>query len=601
MRHQPLLHITRLTVLAAAVAAAIATASASALAAQPMMAEFKGPASPQEMIGLVNTLTAQRDAKGLDAEHGFVIANQHPGAFGTNLHRINHTYKNVRVWGSESVVVTNDAGAVISESVTDQRQGLGRAAGTNNSLRGGNSGNDMDVTPAFSDAHAIALMVQSLAPHGTHHHAPSAELVIYPIIKSVRIPSALHKAESELNALDLEEVVTGHELAYLVKTRMDNGGRLAFHDSIISAHDGRVMDQWSALQTVAGSGKSMYSGTVAVETTLKNGVYQMVDSTRGVGGKFGGSAITNFAHKEVGPGTLYSSSTNVWGDGKNYTGGSTTSANGQTGAVDAMWGLKNTYDMMKNVFGWKSLDGKNTASYIGVHLSTDLDNAYYDSDCICMSIGDGGSTSFQLSGLDVIGHEMSHGVTDATSKLNYKGEPGGLNEAASDIAGEMVEAYAKGGGVGASIPTTGPDWVSGREVAQNGIPLRYFYKPSKDGKSADAWSTTLSKLNVHYSSGPANRMFYFLAMGSNATSSSDYYSKYLTQAPKAMVGIGSDKAFRIWFKANTTKFTSTTNYADAQKKCVLAATELYGASSKEVNAVKRAFAAINVGTDVPGI
>jgi Zn-dependent metalloprotease len=103
---------------------------------------------------------------------------------------------------------------------------------------------------------------------------------------------------------------------------------------------------------------------------------------------------------------------------------------------------------------------------------------------------------------------------------------------------------------------------------------------------------------VHYSSGPNNRMFYFLAQGSNATDSSDYYSKYLNKAPLAMSGIGTDKAFRIWFKALTTKFTSSTNYADARAKMVLAAQELYGASSKEATAVQRAYAAINVGADV---
>lgn len=93
---------------------------------------------------------------------------------------------------------------------------------------------------------------------------------------------------------------------------------------------------------------------------------------------------------------------------------------------------------------------------------------------------------------------------------------------------------------------------------------------------------------------------YFLPEGSSSTSTSDYYSKYLTKPPLAMVGIGSGKTYKIWFRALTTKFTSSTNYATGQQKMVLAATELYGASSKEVIAVKRAFAAINVGLDVTG-
>jgi hypothetical protein len=93
-------------------------------------------------------------------------------------------------------------------------------------------------------------------------------------------------------------------------------------------------------------------------------------------------------------------------------------------------------------------------------------------------------------------------------------------------------------------------------------------------------------------------MFYFLSQGSNSTSSSNYYSQYLTKAPLAMTGIGSDKAMRIWFKALTTKFTASTNYADARSKVLAAANELYGVGSKESIAVQRAYAAINVGTDV---
>ena len=108
----------------------------------------------------------------------------------------------------------------------------------------------------------------------------------------------------------------------------------------------------------------------------------------------------------------------------------------------------------------------------------------------------------------------------------------------------------------------------------------------------------MKRLDVHYSSGPNNRMFYFLAKGSSATVGSDTHSSYLNKAPLAMSGIGTDKAFRIWFKALTTKFTSATNYADARLKVLAAAQELYGVGSVEAKAVTRAYAAINVGLDI---
>ena len=541
-----------------------------------------GPVA-QDGAGVIAALTAQRGRNGLGNEHGFALAAQHPGVEGSSIARVNHTYKGVRVVGSESVVVTGPRGQIISESVSDRRAALKRVA--------------MDVAPAVGSASAIATALASVGPHSSKLEAPRAELVIYPVMKDVRLPSAAGKAESELNALDVEEVVDHYELAYLVQTRLANGNKPLHHDTIVNAKTGAVIAQWSMLQTVAGTGNSQYNGTVPLNTTLSGSTYSMIDPSRATGGTFGAMAITNANHT-TSAGSVYTNSTNTWGDGQQYiAGGSTTNANGQTAAVNAMWGLMNTYDMYKNALGWQSLDGQNTATYIAAHVNTAYDNAYYTDTCKCMYIGDGSSFK-SLGSIDVIGHEMSHGVTAATSNLAYRGESGGLNESNSDIGGEMVEAYARAGGTGTVIPNTGNDWMMGLEISKTGSPLRWMYKPSKDGASPDAWSTSLKRLDVHYSSGPNNRMFYFLSQGSNASATSEKYSKYLTKAPLAMTGIGSDKAFRIWFKALSTKFTSTTNYADARLKVLAAAQELYGTGSREAIAVQRAYAAINVGTDV---
>jgi len=562
------------------IAAAIAMVAAQASAAPSMMASPVA-FSAQEKARLVSTLNGERGKYGLDADHGYAIASQHPGEQGRAISRINHTYKGVRIFESESVVVTDQGGNIVSESVGERRQGL--------------SGKRFDVKPAISGKAAIAKANRSLPGAGAEIDPPSAELVIFPMMKTVRAPGAENKAEADLNAVDVQDVVAGYELAYLVKTRSQGG----HHDTIVSARDGRILDQWNAMQNVVGTGHSQYNGDVPINTTLSGSVYKMIDGSRGTGGTFGAMAITNANHG-TSAGAVYTNTTNVWGDGKQYiAGGSTTNANGQTAAVNALWGLMNTYDMHKNVLNWSSLDGNNTATYIAVHVNTAYDTAYYSDSCKCMFIGDGGSYFNNLGSIDVIGHEMGHGITAATSNLTYRGESGGLNESSSDISGEAVEAYARAGGTGTTLPVpSGNDWMMGKEISKNGQPLRWMYKPSKDGKSPDAWKSTIKRLDVHYSSGPNNRMFYFLAMGSSATVGSDTYSQYLTQQPKAMTGIGIDKAYRIWFRANTTKFTSSTNYADARLKVLAAAQELYGANSAEAKAVQRAYAAINVGADV---
>jgi Zn-dependent metalloprotease len=576
------------TVLAASIGALCLMAGAGAA---PMMSP---PAVPnaQSQAALLTQLASQRASRGLDANHGFAVAAQHPGIQGTQVIRARHTYKGVRVFGSESVVVVDLGGRIVSESASERRQHLGKGS----VKRRGNGGADFDVRPTVPDKAAIATAVASVAPNAAQIEPPTAELIIYPMIKTVRAPSAVSKPEAELNALDVQEVVDHYVLAWLIRTRMVEGDKPLYHDTVVSARDGHIVDQWNMLQTVVGVGKSQYNGEVPINTTLVDGSYKMLDDARGKGGTFGAMAITNANHGTK-AGTVYVNSTNTWGDGKQYDGGSTTSANGQTAAVNALWGLMNTYDALKNVLGWQSLDGNNTATYIAAHVNTAYDNAYYSDTCKCMFIGDG-SSFFSLGSIDVVGHEMGHGVTAATSDLVYSGESGGLNESSSDINGEVVEAYARAGGTGELIPNTGNDWVLGKEISRTGTPLRWMYRPSKDGSSPDAWSATLKRLDVHYSSGPNNRMFYFLSQGSSADKAGDYYSKYLVKSPVAMTGIGTDKAYRIWFKANTTKFTSSTNYADARNKMVESAKELYGANSKEMVAVQRAYAAINVGADI---
>ncbi len=586
----------RKTLLAALAGALPLLAGAQVLPARFMM---NGPAvlSPQAAAAALNQLSAQRALSGFNPDHALRLATQHPGEQGTYVLRADHTYKGVRVFGSESVVVTDAKGKILSESVAERRQKLGKAVPTADGPGIGGFSVQPSITPKDAIDAALRSLMQGGTQMGVAVVAPRAELIVYPIVKTERAPGAADKPEEELNAVDVEEVVERYELAYLVHTRMRLGNQPQYHDTVVSASDGHIIDQWSMLQTVMGTGKSQYNGSVPLSTTQDGATFRMIDPMRGSGGQYGAMAITNANHGSE-AGEVFSNASNEWGDGKQYVdGGSTTDANGQTAAVNAMWGLMNTYDTLKNALGWQSLDGHNTATYIAAHVNTAYDNAYYSDTCKCMFIGDGSSFT-SLGAIDVVGHEMGHGVTASTSNLLYFAESGGLNESSSDINGEVVEAYARAGGQGDSIPLTGNDWVLGKEISKNGTPLRWMYRPSKDGSSPDAWSASIKRMDVHYSSGPNNRMFYFLAQGSKDDKDSDYFSKYLVKKPAAMSGIGLDKAYRIWFKASTTKFTSITNYKDARAKLLAAAQELYGTGSREAVAVQRAYAAINVGADI---
>jgi zinc metalloprotease ZmpA len=121
-------------------------------------------------------------------------------------------------------------------------------------------------------------------------------------------------------------------------------------------------------------------------------------------------------------------------------------------------------------------------------------------------------------------------------------------------------------------------------------------KPSKDGASKDSWYSGIGSIDVHYSSGPANHFFYLLSEGSGAKVINGVSYNSPTADGLPVTGIGRDKALQIWYRALTTKFTSTTNYAAARTGTLAAAGELYGTTSAEYKAVQDAWAAVAVGS-----
>jgi hypothetical protein len=126
--------------------------------------------------------------------------------------------------------------------------------------------------------------------------------------------------------------------------------------------------------------------------------------------------------------------------------------------------------------------------------------------------------------------------------------------------------------------------------------LRYMYKPSLDGLSADGWYDGMQMLDVHFSSGVLNRCMYFLCEGASSDPSSPTYSPYL---PGGMTGLGNDTAARIWYRALTEYLTPDADFDSARDSAIQAADDLYGAGSAEETAVMDAWAAVNVGS-APG-
>ncbi|MFH9401006.1 M4 family metallopeptidase [Streptomyces sp. NPDC017638] len=343
---------------------------------------------------------------------------------------------------------------------------------------------------------------------------------------------------------------------------------------VTDATTGKELYRYQAVKT--GTGNTQYSGAVTLNTTLSGSTYQLYDTTRG------GHKTYSLNRGTSGTGSLMTDADDVWGDG--------TGSNTQTAGADAAYGAQETWDFYKNTFGRSGIRNDGVAAYSRVHYSSGYVNAFWDDSCFCMTYGDGSGNTHALTSLDVAGHEMSHGVTSNTAGLEYSGESGGLNEATSDIFGTGVEFYAN------NSKDVG-DYLIGEKIDINGdgSPLRYMDKPSKDGGSKDSWYSGIGSLDVHYSSGPANHMFYLLSEGSGTKVVNGVTYNSPTSDGVAVTGIGRDAALKIWYKALTTYMTSSTNYAGARTAALNAAAALYGTNSAQYAGVGNAFAGINVG------
>ncbi|MGW0611666.1 M4 family metallopeptidase [Streptomyces sp. NPDC002788] len=343
---------------------------------------------------------------------------------------------------------------------------------------------------------------------------------------------------------------------------------------VTDATTGEKLYAWEAIEN--GTGNTMYSGTVDLTTTRSGSAYNLTDGARG------NHKTYNLNRGTSGTGTLFSGADDVWGDGS--------PSNPESAAADAHYGAALTWDYYKNVHGRSGIRGDGVAAYSRVHYGNNYVNAFWSDSCFCMTYGDGSGNANPLTSIDVAAHEMTHGLTSNTAGLNYSGESGGLNEATSDIFGATVEFYAKNSSdVG--------DYLIGEEIDINGdgTPLRHMDKPSKDGSSKDAWYSGIGSIDVHYSSGPANHFFYLLSEGSGTKTINGVAYDSPTSDGLPVTGIGRDKAEKIWFRALTTKFTSTTNYAGARTGTLAATGELYGTDSAEYKAVQDAWAGVNVG------
>ncbi|GAA2775121.1 M4 family metallopeptidase [Kitasatospora cinereorecta] len=235
----------------------------------------------------------------------------------------------------------------------------------------------------------------------------------------------------------------------------------------------------------AGTGTSKWNGPnpLTIDTSKVNGKYTLIDPKRP------GLACTDDAWGE------FYKSTDSWGNGDPKS--------IETGCVDAMWAAQKQWDMLKNWLGRNGHDGNGRSwhLFVGMHQN----NAFWNGSSVNIGFNPAGEW---IASMDVVGHELGHGIDEYTPGSPLTNEPG-LGEATGDIFGALTEAYAN-----EPAPYDTPDYLVGDKSNILGTgPIRNMYDPAQLG-DPNCYSSRIPTLEAHEAAGPMNHWFYLMAEGS---------------------------------------------------------------------------------------
>jgi len=347
----------------------------------------------------------------------------------------------------------------------------------------------------------------------------------------------------------------------------------------VDASNGVLILKDAIIKHVQGTVHTRYSGQRTIETQQSGSSYRLRDYSRGNGIEtYNMNRGTNFSNA-----TDFTDNNNIWTVAEFHN------SNKDDAALDAHWGAEMTYDYFYQKHNRNSYDnnGGKLKNYVHTNLVglgyQNNDNAFWDNTYKRMVYGDGQYSFDALTSIDVIAHEIGHGVCSHTANLVYQNESGSINEGLSDIWGAMVEYFAD---------PTKQTYEIGEEIKLGGGSLRSMSNPNSryqpDTYFGDYWYTGSNQsILVHTNSGVLNYWFYLLAEGGNGTN--DIGNSFNIN------GVGKEKASKIVYRAESIYFTSTTTYNQARQLTIQAAEDLYGESSIESASACQSWYAVGVG------
>lgn len=352
-------------------------------------------------------------------------------------------------------------------------------------------------------------------------------------------------------------------LAYHHVVRASSATEIAVLDVTVDALDGTLLEAFDDLETIKTSAPGVLGDIKQFEVTDSGGGnFSLVDKTRA-------AEIRTYtaATQQSLPGAL-ATSTQI-GSWDNV-------AKGKGAAVDAHFYAGFVYDYYKTKFGRNGLDGANSPMISTAHFGINYDNAFWDG--TQMAYGDGNTRFKALSaGVDVVGHEFTHGVTTSTSNLVYQGQPGALNEAISDIFSSFIEHQYK--------PDDRANWLTGETIGIGGA-IRDLSNPKAKGQPShmkEFVNTQQDNGGVHINSGIPNNAAYLMTMGG-----SNPYSKVAVNGK-----LGWEKAEKLWYELETKYLTSRADFKAAATASLTAAQALKYTTT-DIAVIKCAWIAVGV-------
>ena len=381
------------------------------------------------------------------------------------------------------------------------------------------------------------------------------------------------KPEGELVYMNVGNELSAASLKLAYKFDIFAVDPFTQEDVYIDAESGDVIFSVSRMQhaNTNGTAQTGYYGAKSITVDHSGNYYARQNGTRRIElYNMNGATVPQNGSRPSGS-TVSSSSSNFSfsGNARYY--------------MDAYWGAEVTYDFFKEKFNRNSYN--NAGGKIDMFVNGSGQGASNNAFWFGSFAYFGNSTSgTPFTSLDVVSHEITHGVTGNSARLVYQGESGALNEAFSDIFGCYAEHYA---GVGQK-------WTMGEYISFQ----RSMNNPNQhrqpDTYRGTYWASTTGGDNggVHTNSGVMNYWFYLVSEGGSG--SNDNGSSYSVDA------IGIEKAAQIAYRALTSYLTSSSGYSAARTAVINAARDLYGNNSCELAAATDAMHAVGVGSVYSG-